>query len=167
MKKKCAFLTSPSHTNVVISGNGGYPLDQNLYQAVKSMAIGELGVKAGGTVISVNACCDGVGHEKFQEMLNSELTPKEMFDQIVTGEIKTPDQWEIQVLCRVLMKADVYVVSNLEPERLGTIGLKYAETVEDALASCREKYGDSMRVLVTSRWSSNAAPIETLIFFLS
>ena len=32
------------------------------------------------------------------------------------------------------MKADVYVVSNLEPEDLGTIGLKYAETVEDAPA---------------------------------
>jgi nickel-dependent lactate racemase len=146
-EKLCFFNISEPY-DVVIAGNGGYPLDQNLYQAVKSMAIGELGVKPGGTIISVNECSDGVGHEKFQEMLNSGLTPQEMFEKIVSGEIQTPDQWEIQVLCRVLMKAEIYVVSTLSQEDLGIIGLKYAATVNEALDACREKYGDNMRVLV-------------------
>jgi nickel-dependent lactate racemase len=33
--------------DIVICGNGGYPLDLNLYQAVKSMAIGEMAIKQG------------------------------------------------------------------------------------------------------------------------
>ncbi|MBY9004572.1 MAG: nickel-dependent lactate racemase, partial [Candidatus Lokiarchaeota archaeon] len=52
--------------DIVVCGNGGFPLDLNLYQAVKSMAIGEMGVKQGGTIISVNECSDGIGQEKFK-----------------------------------------------------------------------------------------------------
>jgi len=53
-QKKHIFKKIQEPFDIVVCGNGGYPLDLNLYQAVKSMAIGEMGVKRGGTIISVN-----------------------------------------------------------------------------------------------------------------
>ncbi|MFX0178463.1 MAG: nickel-dependent lactate racemase, partial [Candidatus Hodarchaeota archaeon] len=82
--------------DIVICGNGGYPLDLNLYQAVKSMAVGEIAVKEGGTIISVNECIDGIGkgHEKFKELLFSNKEPSELYEEILYSEIEILDQWE-------------------------------------------------------------------------
>ena len=45
--------------DVVVSTNGGYPLDRNLYQAVKGMAAAERVVRSGGTIVMAAACADG------------------------------------------------------------------------------------------------------------
>jgi len=136
--------------DVVVCGNGGYPLDLNLYQAVKSMAIGEMGVKEGGTIISVNECADGIGigQDKFKEMLFSGMQPKEIYEKILKKEILVPDQWEIQVLTRVMMKAEVYVVSKLKKNEIGNIGLKYAEIVEEAINKSLKKHGSNAKILI-------------------
>ncbi len=136
--------------DIVICGNGGYPLDLNLYQAVKSMAIGEMAVKNGGTIISVNECVDGIGigQEKFKELIFSEMTPKKIYEKILNKDIIVPDQWEIQILARVLMKADIFVISKLKEKEIGNIGLKYAETVEDAVNVCLKKYGKLASILI-------------------
>ena len=42
-----------------LSTNGGYPLDRNLYQAVKGMAAAERVVRSGGTIVMAAACADG------------------------------------------------------------------------------------------------------------
>lgn len=136
--------------DIVICGNGGYPLDLNLYQAVKSMAIGEMGVKLGGTIISVNECREGVGvgQEKFKELIFSGKPPEEIYDNILNKEIIVPDQWEIQVLTRVLMKAEIYLVSNMKEEEIGNIGLKYADTVENAINQALIKHGKDAKILI-------------------
>ena len=43
----------------MLSTNGGYPLDRNLYQAVKGMAAAERVVRAGGTIVMAAECADG------------------------------------------------------------------------------------------------------------
>jgi len=136
--------------DIVICGNGGYPLDLNLYQAVKSMAIGEMAVKKGGTIISVNECADGVGigQDKFKELIFSGMTPKEIYEKILNKEIVVPDQWEIQILTRILKKADIYVISKLNENEIGNIGLKYAKTVENAIKNCLRKYGSDASILI-------------------
>lgn len=134
--------------DIVICGNGGYPLDLNLYQAVKSMAIGEMAVKKGGTIISVNECADGIGQDKFKELIFSGMTPKEIYEKILNKEIVVPDQWEIQILARILMKADIYVISKLNEDEIGNIGLKYATTVEDAIKKCLREYGSNASILI-------------------
>src|SRR5215216_2639659 len=48
--------------DIVITTNSGYPLDMNLYQAVKGMRAAELIVKDGGTVILAAECSEGVPH---------------------------------------------------------------------------------------------------------
>ena len=136
--------------DIVVCGNGGYPLDLNLYQAVKSMALGEMAVKQGGTIISANECSDGVGigQEDFRKLLFSGMTPSEIYNKILTKEILVPDQWEIQILARVLMKAEIYIVSSLKDDGIGNIGLKLSHTVEEAIQKSLEKHGKSARILI-------------------
>ena len=134
--------------DIVICGNGGYPLDLNLYQAVKSMAIGEMAVKKGGTIISVNECIEGVGQEKFKELLFSGNDPKILYEKILNKEIVVPDQWEIQILARILMKADILIVSNLYEDEIGNIGLKYAKGIEEAIEMALKKHGSKAKILI-------------------
>ena len=134
--------------DIVVCGNGGYPMDLNLYQAVKSMAIGEMAVKEGGTIISVNELSDGIGHDNFKELIFSGLTPKEIYEEILKKEIYVPDQWEIQILTRILMKAEIYVVSKLKASEIGNIGLKHANSVEDAIELGLNKHGFGSRILI-------------------
>ena len=136
--------------DIVICGNGGYPLDLNLYQAVKSMALGEMAVKQGGTIICVNECIEGVGigQDKFKELLFSDITPKEIYENIMNKKITAPDQWEIQVLVRILQKANIIVISKLEEDELGNIGLKHASSINEAINNSLQKYGSQARILV-------------------
>ena len=134
--------------DIVICGNGGYPLDLNLYQAVKSMAIGEMAVKKNGMIISVNELSDGIGHDNFKELIYSGISPEKIYEQILNKEIIVPDQWEIQILTRVLMKAEIYVISKLKENEIGNIGLKFARNVEEAIKKSLKKYGNDAKILI-------------------
>ena len=135
--------------DIVVCGNGGYPLDINLYQAVKSMAIGEMAVKQGGTIISVNECSDGIGvnQDDFRDLLFSGLDPMDIYTKVLNKEIVVPDQWEIQVLTRIMQKADIYVISSLKEHELGNIGLKYANNVENAVYEALKAHGNTAKIL--------------------
>ena len=136
--------------DIVVCGNGGYPLDINLYQAVKSMAIGEMAVKPGGTIISVNECSDGIGvnQDDFRDLLFSGLAPKDIHNMILKKEIVVPDQWEIQILARIMQKAEIYVISRLKGHELGNIGLKYANSVENAILKALKTHGNAASILL-------------------
>ena len=55
--------------DVVLTSNSGYPLDQNLYQAVKGMSAAAKVVKPGGTIICAAECRDGLpAHGSFGEV---------------------------------------------------------------------------------------------------
>ena len=149
-QKKIIFKEIQEPFDIVVCGNGGCPLDLNLYQAVKSMAIGEMGVKRGGTIISVNECREGVGvgQDKFKELIFSEMNPEEIYNKILNKEIVGHDQWQIQVLTRILLKSEIYVVSLMKEEGLGNIGLKYADTVENAIKQSLIKHGNDANILI-------------------
>jgi len=149
-QKKYIFKEIQEPFDIVVCGNGGYPLDLNLYQAVKSMAIGELGVKRGGTIISVNKCREGVGvgQDKFKELIFSGKNPKIIHNKILKKEIVVPDQWQIQVLTRILMKAEIYLVSSMKEEEIGNIGLKHADTVENVINKSLIKHGIDASILI-------------------
>lgn len=136
--------------DIVVCGNGGYPLDLNLYQAVKSMAIGEIAVKYNGTIISVNECAEsiGIGQDKFKELIFSGMQPNEIYKKILNREIVLPDQWEIQILARILMKAEIFIVSKLNENEIGNIGLKHAKSVEDAIQVSLKKHGSNANILI-------------------
>ena len=55
--------------DIVISSNNGYPLDQNIYQAVKGMTAAEATCAEGGVIIMCAACEDGHGGASFMETM--------------------------------------------------------------------------------------------------
>ncbi|OGV51187.1 MAG: lactate racemization operon protein LarA, partial [Lentisphaerae bacterium GWF2_52_8] len=76
----CNFLkdlcrVSVPETEIVIVGNGGYPLDQNIYQSVKGMSAAESVCAPGGVIIMAAECSDTHGGESFYRMLSEAPSP--------------------------------------------------------------------------------------------
>ena len=65
---------SPALFDVVLTTGSGYPLDQNLYQAVKGMSAADQVVRPGGTIVCAAECRDGFpDHGSYREELTSGL----------------------------------------------------------------------------------------------
>ena len=109
-----------------------------------------MSVKRGGAIISVNECREGVGvgHDKFRELIFSEMSPEMIYYKILNKELVVRDQWQIQVLTRILLKSEIYLVSNMKEDEIGNIGLKYADTVEKAIRNSLIKHGKDARILI-------------------
>ena len=91
--------------DLVVSTNGGYPLDRNLYQAVKGMAAAERIVRPGGVIVMAAACEDGVPADgAFARLLAEARTPADLAGASGAPEL---DRWQAQVLGRVLARAEV------------------------------------------------------------
>lgn len=100
--------------DVVITSNSGYPLDQNLYQAVKGMIAAQKIVKKGGTIICAAECIDGLpNHGNYAEILQMRKTPQELLDMINDPNFKKFDQWQVQKQAVIQVWSDVYLYSTL------------------------------------------------------
>jgi nickel-dependent lactate racemase len=128
----------PYEADVTIVTNGGYPLDRNLYQAVKGMVTGSRVTKRGGAVILLSECRDGVGHESFRELASMSEDPAKILIYIKENE-PLRDQWEVQKLEQVLMKNKVIVVTKgVKDSVLEEMNLIPASTIEEALEIARK-----------------------------
>ncbi|MHA1596024.1 MAG: nickel-dependent lactate racemase [Candidatus Asgardarchaeia archaeon] len=134
--------------DVVVTSNGGYPLDRNLYQAVKGMATGEMVVREGGVIIILADCVDGIGHEEFYEIMCQGEKPEDVLEYIRKNE-PIPDQWQAQILARVLKKADVVVVTKgVKEDRIEEMKMRYSSSFEEALEYASKKIGRDARFAV-------------------
>ena len=133
--------------DVVITTNGGYPLDRNVYQCVKGIAVPERILHRDSRIIMAGECMDGVGHEDFLTLLASD-TPEAIYDKLRQGEALIRDQWEVQVLCRILRKTPVCFITRpeLAPE-IRSMHMHYAQTIEQALDSVNLRRGERVLVL--------------------
>ncbi len=94
--------------DIVVTTNSGYPLDQNLYQAVKGMSAAAGVVRPGGTIICAAECRDGLPeHGSYGALLRSAATPADLLAGIAASPVTVPDQWQVQIQARVQTKARV------------------------------------------------------------
>lgn len=130
----------PVPADIVITTNGGYPLDQNIYQSVKGMTAAEATCKEGGVIIDVSSCSDGHGGEDFYNNLkNAQSIQKAMDEILARGRNETVfDQWEAQILMRMLLKFTIIMVTEAPQQMVEDMHMKYAASVEDALAMAKE-----------------------------
>ena len=122
--------------DIAISTNGGYPLDQNIYQSVKGMTAAEATCKENGVIIMVSACNDGHGGQSFYDNIANASSPREVLDKVIkVGRNDTaPDQWEFQILARILDKFTVILVSDMcDPDMIKKMHMQHAFTFEEAL----------------------------------
>ena len=130
-------------SDIVISTNGGYPLDQNVYQAVKGMTAAEATVKDGGVIIMLAASGDGIGGDHFYHQLaDEEDIEKTMVTFLSRGRGETvPDQWQTQIMIRVLMRARVIYVSEMEDALVEKMHMIPAHSIADAIEKAKELIG--------------------------
>ena len=126
-------------SDVVITTNGGYPLDQNVYQAVKGMTAAEATVKENGVIIMMAKSNDGIGGDHFYHQLADEAdinkTMKVFLDR---GRGETvPDQWQTQILLRVLMRARVIYVSEMADDVVEKMHMIPAHSIDEALEKAK------------------------------
>ena len=127
-------IAMEGEADIVITTNGGYPLDRDVYQAVKGMDTAATIVRRGGVIIIAAECRDGLGgHKEFVELTKGAGSPAEIIERIRKSE-PIYDQWEAQVLARVLEKARVILVSDHLPEKVARdLLLDHAKSLEEAL----------------------------------
>ena len=152
--KGCEFVLNMSQvkknpTDIVITTNGGYPLDQNIYQSVKGMTAAEANCKLGGVIIMVAGLSDGHGGESFYKMVSEAETPQKLleeFSHIPRNETK-PDQWEAQILCRILSNYKIIIVTDIcDPEMIWKMHMEHAKTFDEALTRAFELKGRNAAV---------------------
>ena len=95
--------------DVVVTTNGGHPLDLNLYQAVKGMDAAAQIVRPGGHIVMAAECREGAGHGDFVHILREHQTPDAMVQAIRDAPQVRGDQWQNQVFGRVLDSATVHL----------------------------------------------------------
>ena len=129
--------------DIVITTNGGYPLDQNIYQCVKAMAAASAVCRDGGVIIVAACCNDGHGGDSFYETFSGEPDTKKILDGIRSRKERdtVPDQWQSQILCRILLRHRVILVSSASREMTDAMHLIYSRTVEEAVRMAKEYVG--------------------------
>lgn len=135
--------------DIVITSNGGAPLDQNVYQSVKGLTAAEASAKEGAVLIMCAELADGTGGEGFYTSLRDCESPAAHFARCAaTPQNETiPDQWESQILARILMKHRVIFVSRPEMEKtLREMKLEYAPDLVAAMAMAKADKGENASV---------------------
>ena len=138
LASKCQVDKVPA--DIAISTNGGYPLDQNIYQAVKGMTAAEATVKENGVIIMLSKSNDGHGGEEFYKTFAEEKDLDRMMDTFLkTPKEKTRiDQWQSQIFARVLKHARVIYVSDAPEEVVKELHMIPAKTVDEAMKLAEE-----------------------------
>ena len=136
--------------DIVISTNGGYPLDQNIYQAVKGMCAAEATLPEGGVIIDVAGCADGHGGEGFYHNI-ADNDPAE-FERACIDRPKDetlPDQWTSQIFARILAHHPVIMVTDLcDHQMLKDMHMTPVNTIEEALKLAFEMKDADAKVAV-------------------
>ncbi|MEG0076159.1 MAG: nickel-dependent lactate racemase [Eubacterium sp.] len=144
LRKYCCVKAVPA--DVVITSNGGAPLDQNMYQCVKSMTAAEASAGKDGVIILCAECLDGTGGDGFYNAMKNCVSPQALVDEIMTvPQNKTqPDQWEYQILARILSSHTVIYVTRPEMERTVTeMKMNYAPDIDTAVKMAKKFKGEN------------------------
>lgn len=154
--KGCEFVASLAQVkaipaDIVVTTNGGYPLDQNIYQTVKGMTAGEACVKNGGVIIIASSCMDGHGGEFFYKLLADKPSAKaanDALDGVAPADTEF-DQWEAQILARILTKCTVIIVSrHCSPDMIKAMHIEHAFTLEEAMQKAEAIVGADSKITV-------------------
>jgi nickel-dependent lactate racemase len=148
--KATAMVPVSEPFDIVITTNSGYPLDLNLYQAVKGMSAAAQVVRQGGAIIVAADCWDGIpDHGLYAQLLREARSPRALLDTIMAPGFLKQDQWQVQIQAQIQLKADVYVrTDNLADAQIRGALLEPCHRIEETVAALLEKYGPDATICV-------------------
>ncbi len=137
--------------DIIVTSNGGEPLDQNIYQAVKSMTAGEAAAAPGGVIVLCSKCADGTGSDDFYAAMRDCKDAASFLKEIeqIPQDKTIRDQWQYQVLCRVLANHRVIFVTDPQWESIvREMKMDYAPTVQAGLEMAYADRGPDAHLVV-------------------
>jgi nickel-dependent lactate racemase len=142
----------PELGDLAISSQGGFPKDIELYQTGKAIYHTQDAIKPGGTMIVLSDCAEGLGPEDARQMF-------EDFDNNVDREKNVRQEFTVPkyvsyYVCSAAAKYDIIIVSNIDPERVKTTGLRVTKTVEEALELVYKEKGRDLKTYLMPQGSS-------------
>lgn len=125
--------------DVVITTNGGYPLDQNVYQSIKGMTAAEAALKDGGVIIMLSQSADGIGGDDlYHQLADEDDINKTMQGFLNRGRNETlPDQWMTQILLRILHKNKVIYISDMDEALVRKMHMIPACSIDEAISKAK------------------------------
>lgn len=149
--KGCEFLkgyvvVKPHPADIVISTNGGYPIDQNAYQSPKGLSAAEATVKEGGVIIMLCSCVDGTGGDYFYHTIADEPDTETAYQKFLqTPQEKTkPDQWCAQIFARITRKyKTIFVADPKHKDIIEGLKVTYSPDLKTAYQMARKIKGEN------------------------
>jgi lactate racemase len=148
--KKTAMVPVARPFDIVITSNSGYPLDLNLYQAMKGVSAAAQIVREGGAIIIAADCWDGIPeHGLYGQLLREASSPRDLLERVHAPGFRMQDQWQAQVQAQIQLKAELHVrTDNLTDAEIRAALLEPCALVEDTVAALLERYGPDARICV-------------------
>jgi nickel-dependent lactate racemase len=148
--RKNAMVAADKSYDIVITSNSGYPLDINLYQAVKGMSVAARIVATGGSIVVVAECRDGIpAHGEYERLLYEAESCHSLLRKIHEKDFVKQDMWQAQIHSMICQKAEVYFHSrNLSDEQIKRAFLRPCSRVEDTIEELLHKYGRDASICV-------------------
>ena len=147
----CAFLDTlylkelEKPADIVLVSQGGAPKDLNLYQTQKALDNARHAVREGGVIILIGSCKEGLGEEVFEQWMTTSPSPEAMIERI--GYDFQLGGHKAAAIAMTLQKADIYLVSDMEPDFVRSLFLTPMPDVQTALDTAFEKLGKDATVL--------------------
>lgn len=141
----------PSVTgDIVVTSNGGYPLDQNLYQSPKAVATAEACCREGGVIIMCASCCDGMGGTHFEKLIvRGTVDEIDAYLSKIPPKETIPEMWCAQIFSRILKKHRIILVTNyLDHEMVRKANMIPASSPDEALEMAYGMMGRDAEVVV-------------------
>jgi len=134
--------------DIVVTSNSGHPLDRNFYQTVKGLSAAARIVGPGGSIIMASACEDGLPETGgFTSILDGFGEPAEARAVLAGRGSALPDQWQVQILARVLSERDVFMFSGgLSDADLARAWVHRSRSIEETLSRLMDLYGAQARI---------------------
>lgn len=147
----CAFLDRlyrvniPQKADIVLVSQGGAPKDLNLYQTQKALDNAKHAVKDGGAVILIGSCEEGLGERVFEEWMTGADSPESLIRRI-KQDFRLGGH-KAAAIALVLQKAEICLVSKMDPEFVKSIFLTPYSTAQEALDAAFSRLGPKATVL--------------------
>jgi len=104
------------------------------------MTAAEATVKQGGVIIMIASSTDGIGGDHFYHQLADEADISKTMDIFLKrGRNETvPDQWQTQIMLRVLMRASVIYISEMADDVVEKMHMIPAHSIGEAIKKAKE-----------------------------
>ena len=148
--KHTAMIPVDGLFDIVISTAGGYPLDINMYQSVKGIAVAGNIVKNGGTILLISACEEGLpDYGEYGDIMREADTPEDLLRMIHSPGYSIQDQWDAQIQAQICQRAKLHIYSEglTNEEKRQVFGIPCRD-IEHTVSALIKEYGSGARIAV-------------------